>query len=128
MADEKIYQPTDGPTTLDKPTFDFSNVSYKRGRESGRLQARIQHLGKKIEAAGADDDIDSLLAEWDALLDQQEEYICEAITHVPQSWLIKDAPATTGINWQDARSLGWLRADKPQALGAAKNEAQNRPN
>jgi hypothetical protein len=125
---DKVYVAQDVPAELDKPRFDFSNVSYKQGRDSGRLQVRIQHLAKKIEAAAAEDDIEPLLAQFDALMDQQEMHIFAAVAYVPQHWLIKDAPSANGIDWQDNESVRWLRADKLQALGKAKNDAQNSPN
>jgi hypothetical protein len=129
MADKTVYIPGEPVIELDhKPRFDFSNVSYKQGRESGRLQVRIQHLAKKIEAATADDDIDGLLTQFDSLMDQQEMHIFAAVDYVPQSWLIKGAPLASEIDWQDPDSIKWLRADKLQQLAKAKNEAQNNPN
>lgn len=108
-----------------KPRFDFSGVSYKQGRESGKIQVKIQHLAKQIEAATASDDIDALLTEFDRLMDQQEMYIFAAVDYVPQGWLVNGAPQASEIDWQNAESIQYLRADKLQALGKAKNEAQN---
>jgi len=124
----EIYIAKEGPAELDKARFDFSNVSYKQGRESGRIQVRIQHLAKKIEAASATDDIDDLLAQFDALMDQQEGYIFAAVDYVPQAWLTTNAPLAGGIDWQTPESIQWLRVDKLQALAKAKNDAQNSPN
>lgn len=124
MDEEKI----ESVSHLDQPRFDFSRVSYRDGRESAKIQARINHMGKKIESIGPDDDIDVLMSQWDALMDQQEKHIFAAVAYVPQSWLIKGAPMAADIDWQDSNSVQWLRADKLQALGKAKNDAQNAPN
>lgn len=129
MGDKTIYMPdekqAEDVAKLDKPRFDFSNVSYKQGRESGRIQARIQHIAKQIEAAKADDDIDALLTQFDALMDQQETHIFAAVAYIPQGWLVNGAPLASDIDWRDHDSLKYLRSDKFQALGRAKNEAQN---
>jgi hypothetical protein len=123
--DNTVYIPGEPVETLDHPRFDFSNVSYRQGRESGRIQVRIKHLAQKIEAATASDDIEILLAEFDSLMDQQEKHIFAAVSYLPQSWLIKDAPLASEIDWQDASSIKYLRADKLSILGKMKNEAQN---
>jgi hypothetical protein len=127
-SEDTVYIPGPAVETLDKPRFDFSNVSYKQGRESGRVQARIQHVAKKIEAAAAEDDIEPLLDEFDRLMDQQEQNIFAAVAYIPQGWLVKTAPHANDINWQDAESIKYLRADKLQVLAKAKQEAQNNPN
>lgn len=123
-----VYLVSEKPDTLDKPVFDFSNVSYRQGRESGRVQARISHLAKQIDAAGAGDDIDALLVQFDDLMDQQERHIFAAVAYIPQGWLVSGAPMASSINWQESDSIKWLRADKLQVLAKAKNAAQSAPN
>ena len=129
MTDEKKIHIVDekqieAVSHLDKPKFDFSNVSYKAGRESSRIQVRIRHIAKQMDAATATDDIEDLITRFDALMDQQEMHIFASVTYVPQAWLITDAPLASGIDWRNSENIKWLRVDKLKALADAKNEAQ----
>lgn len=123
MAD-KVHIVTDPIDTLDQPRFDFSRVSYKREREASLLIAKMTHVGKKIDAAGADVDIAPFIEEFESLRDQQEKHLFEVVAYVPQAWLIKGAPPAESIDWQDHESLQWLRSDKFKELGKAKRVAE----
>ena len=106
------------------PTFDFSRVSYRQGREMTRAQIRLAHVVRQMDVLPPDADLEPLLAEYDALLDIQAGYVRQCIESVPPDWLIESAP--DAIDWHDPCSLDYLRADKFAALidamaGAEKN-------
>lgn len=124
MAD-KVHIAADPIDTLDKPRFNFENVSYKHQREGARLQMKINHINRRVQDAGLDDDIDSLIGEFDTLVDQRDALLFAALEYVPQAWLIKTAPLASSIDWNDASSFQWLRSDKMQSLSKAKQDAEN---
>lgn len=104
------------------PTFDFSRVSYRQGREMTRAQIRLAHVVQKMDALPPEADLEPLLSEYDALLDIQADYVRQCIEFVPRDWLIDSAPDT--IDWHDPASLDYLRADKFTALIEAMADAE----
>jgi hypothetical protein len=56
-----VYMVGESPDTLDKPHFNFSNVSYTQNSESMELQREIQQKNNELTAALDAEDIEDLV-------------------------------------------------------------------
>lgn len=96
----------------------------KHGHEDKILAVRIRRLETRLEN-WQDIDLNALLAEMNALMDQQEAQILAGVIYVPRAWLTQDAPPADSIDWSDHANLRYLRGDKFQSLARAKRDALN---
>lgn len=103
------------------PKFDFSKVTRQWNRDFGRTMtdaARAQLIMQR------EPDDDMTTAEFNALLDRQEqavldiekladqqaELLVQVLVDVPNAWLLADAP--TPLDWSDVKSLDYIQADR----------------
>lgn len=96
----------------------------KHGHDDKILAVRIRRLETRLEN-WQDVDLNAILAELNALMDQQESQILSGVVYVPRAWLTQDAPLADAIDWSDHANLRYLRGDKFQALARAKRDALN---
>lgn len=97
--------------TTEKPTFDFSEMSWAESKAISINQARI-FRAQQVNDADA-------LAEGFAAM---QAILARTVINVPRAWLIRSAPEQ--IDWRDPVAFDLVRADRMMHLIRAMVEAQ----
>src|SRR5688572_1946703 len=108
--DNTVYLVSETPDTLDRPTFDFSKVSYSEGREIGAQHLRIQQKSKEIAEAMEADGFEAVYGQFEALTKEQDAYMAKH-GHANKMLAIRLNRLEKRLeNWQDV-DLNALRAE-----------------
>jgi hypothetical protein len=110
-----------------QPVFDYSQWGYKDQRDIQTLSIRFQRKAQQLDEADPampDDEFETLLAAYETLRqDIDFHMVTKHIVSVPPEWIIESAPAP--LDWSQPDTLGWVRADRMQALREAAEHARS---
>lgn len=128
MADTKLIPDTTLPDE-DQPVFDYSNYSHGDYRELDIQQKRLARLNVQLydyDQYATDDAFEAALTQYRKMSMDVNGFLCRVLVSVPRAYLVENAPVK--LDWNDPKSLQYIRHDKMRELRDLAIEARKPEN